>query len=150
MNGEELNPNPLPNPGSVRTPAAAAVAEEEERESNPLMETKTLLIEGLDHEIRYNEQLIQERREEIDAINRASNLISELFQNIGLIVGEQQELIDNIEVSLEMTAEETKTAQIYIERRERQEEKRSSRLCCFLIFSTIITVFTCTLIISLL
>lgn len=47
----------------------------------------------LREEIEYNERLIDEREVEIQNISRASNLINELFQQIGLIVSEQQDLI---------------------------------------------------------
>ncbi len=130
----------------------AFVQESDQLESKPLIFSNsktTKLLTNLQHEIDYTENLIQERQDEIIQISRASNLINEIFQNIGLIVSEQQELIDNIEVNLELTSAQTKSAQIYIEKRERQEEKRSSRIWCFLIFSIIITIFCCTLLICL-
>jgi hypothetical protein len=48
---------------------------------------------GLKDEIAYNERLIDERETEIQNISRASNLINELFQQIGLLASEQQDLI---------------------------------------------------------
>lgn len=48
---------------------------------------------GLKEEIEYNERLIDEREQEIQNISRASNLITELFQQIGLVTTEQQDLI---------------------------------------------------------
>ena len=50
----------------------------------------------LKEEIEYNEHLIDERENEIQNISRASNLINELFQQIGLLTIEQQDLIGNI------------------------------------------------------
>ena len=52
-----------------------------------------MMNEGLRQEIEYNERLIDEREVEIQNISRASNLITELFQQIGLVVSEQQDLI---------------------------------------------------------
>lgn len=52
-----------------------------------------LELSGIQNEIAYNESLINEREEEIQNIVRASNLINELFQNIGILVTEQQDLI---------------------------------------------------------
>lgn len=50
-------------------------------------------VSGINHEIEYNERMIREREAEIQDIGRASALINELFQNIGIIVHEQQDLI---------------------------------------------------------
>ena len=55
--------------------------------------SKVLLIPGLKEEIEYNEQLIGEREAEIENISRASNLINELFQQIGILAAEQQDLV---------------------------------------------------------
>lgn len=51
------------------------------------------MIPGLKEEIEYNELLIDEREVEIQNISRASNLINELFQQIGIITSEQQDLV---------------------------------------------------------
>lgn len=56
---------------------------------------RALLTTGISHEIEYNERIIRERESEIRDISRASALINELFQNIGVIVHEQQDLIGN-------------------------------------------------------
>lgn len=55
-----------------------------------------MMIPGLKEEIEYNERLIHERENEIQSISRASNLINELFQQIGILTSEQQDLIGKI------------------------------------------------------
>ena len=55
--------------------------------------SKALMIPGLKEEIEYNEHLIDEREAEIQNISRASNLINELFQQIGILTAEQQDLV---------------------------------------------------------
>lgn len=52
-----------------------------------------VLTSSLQQEIDYNEGLIDERENEIQSISRASNLINELFQQIGILASEQQDLI---------------------------------------------------------
>ena len=54
------------------------------------------MIPGLKAEIEYNEHLIDERENEIQNISRASNLITELFQQIDILTNEQQDLIGKI------------------------------------------------------
>ena len=54
---------------------------------------QSLMIPGLKEEIEYNEHLIDERENEIQNISRASNLINELFQQIGLLTTQQQDLV---------------------------------------------------------
>lgn len=54
------------------------------------------MMPGLKEEIEYNEHLIDERENEIQNISRASNLINELFQQIGLLTTQQQDLIGNL------------------------------------------------------
>lgn len=51
------------------------------------------MAQGLKEEIEYNEHLIDERENEIQNISRASNLINELFQQIGFLTTQQQDLI---------------------------------------------------------
>lgn len=72
----------------------------EEEEKLPLIGNKEtlrqqsiVLTSGLEQEIEYNEALIDERENEIQSISRASNLINELFQQIGILATEQQDLI---------------------------------------------------------
>ena len=59
---------------------------------------RRLELSGIQNEIAFNESLINEREEEIQNIVRASNLINELFQNIGILVTEQQDLIGKLKV----------------------------------------------------
>lgn len=46
----------------------------------------------------YTELTINEREDEIFRIVRASNLINEMFQNIGILVTEQHDLIGKIKM----------------------------------------------------
>lgn len=48
---------------------------------------------GLDNEISYNQALIQEREQGIIDIENAMAEIHELFCDLGLLVGEQQDII---------------------------------------------------------
>jgi len=64
--------------------------------SQPLIQAQSqhqVDLRSLQHEIDYNETIIQERQEEIENIARASELVQELFHNIGVIVSEQQDLV---------------------------------------------------------
>lgn len=54
------------------------------------------MIPELKEEIEYNERLIDEREAEIENISRASNLINELFQQIGILTTEQQDLVGKL------------------------------------------------------
>lgn len=71
----------------------------QEADSQPLLSSvhgqsqQQIDIRNLQHEIDYNETIIQERQEEIENISRASELVNELFHNIGVIVSEQQDLV---------------------------------------------------------
>lgn len=55
------------------------------------------MIPGLKEEIEYNERLIDEREAEIENISRASNLINELFHQIGVLTTEQQDLVGKLD-----------------------------------------------------
>jgi len=61
-----------------------------------ILSSQSFTIPGLKEEIEYNEHLIDERENEIQNISRASNLINELFQQIGLLTNQQQDLIGNL------------------------------------------------------
>jgi hypothetical protein len=131
-------------------------------------------VGALSHEIAYNEALIQEREAEIENIARASELVQELFQNVGVIVSEQQGLIgtkcrnsrgpcylltdwltdwldaDNIEANAEMTASHTKRATHHIATTHQQHKRRTSRLCFFILLAVLFALFLLALVNSLL
>lgn len=143
----------------------------EEEEKLPLIGNKEtlrqqsiVLTSGLEQEIEYNEALIDERENEIQSISRASNLINELFQQIGILATEQQDLIgklllkivffhstsslDNIEANAENTRDTTRKATVHLERTHQQHQRKTSRMCFYFILIVIAGVFVITLLAS--
>jgi hypothetical protein len=146
-------------------------AQMEEEEKLPLIGSKEtlrqqsiVLTSGLEQEIEYNEALIDERENEIQSISRASNLINELFQQIGILATEQQDLIgklllkivffhstsslDNIEANAENTRDTTRKATVHLERTHQQHQRKTSRMCFYFILIVIAGVFVITLLAS--
>ena len=52
-------------------------------------------LQQLDSEVQYNDQIIEERENEIFVIEQGITELNEIFRDLGTIVGEQQNLLGN-------------------------------------------------------
>lgn len=122
-----------------RSPENRAEITEGERESLiPTESTSQLGVRPaeLQHEIAYNEALIQEREQGIEEIEATMAEVQEIFGAMGLMVGEQQGYVDNIEANMEAAAARTTAAvRELTTARERRRRRRSSLM--FLMFLVI-------------
>mmetsp|Transcript_37412 Transcript_37412/g.44641 ORF Transcript_37412/g.44641 Transcript_37412/m.44641 type:complete len:282 (+) Transcript_37412:119-964(+) len=67
---------------------------------SPLYEEHKSILAN-QHEEAYSEQLMHEREAEILDINRKVHTVNEIYADLANIIGEQQELIDNIDNTIE-------------------------------------------------
>lgn len=97
-------------------------------------------VTGLENEISYNQALIQEREQGIQEIEAAMAEVHEIFCDLGLLVGEQQGYLDNIEANIESSAIRARGAVRELTRaRDRQRRKRGN-IICMLFFALFILI----------
>lgn len=90
--------------------------------------------QSLATEISYNEDLILEREQGIQEIEAAMAEVHEIFCDLGLIVGEQQGLVHNIEANMEASAVRTRAAVRELSTaRDRQRRRRGNVICVVLL-----------------
>lgn len=97
-------------------------------------------VSGLENEISYNQALIQEREQGIQEIEAAMAEVHEIFCDLGLLVGEQQNYLDNIEANIEASAVRARGAVRELTRARDRQRRRRGNLICMLFFALFILV----------
>jgi len=80
----------------------------------------------------YNEEELRARKEEIIQIERDVVEVAEMFKDLHVLVGEQQEHIDNIESNVESAREHTKQGHEELVQAEQYQKKARRKQCCIL------------------
>lgn len=97
-------------------------------------------VAGLENEISYNQALIQEREQGIQEIEAAMAEVHEIFCDLGLLVGEQQGYLDNIEANIESSAVRARGAVRELTRARERQRRRRGNIICMLFFALFILV----------
>ncbi|PWW78692.1 t-SNARE [Tuber magnatum] len=105
----------------------------------PLVQQQLALAEQ--NEVDFQESLIIEREEEIRGIEQGITELNEIFRDLGTMVNQQGEMIDDIEVYVGNTATSTKAADQELTQAARYQKGARNKACCLLlILSIILTV----------
>ncbi|RPA91279.1 t-SNARE [Choiromyces venosus 120613-1] len=105
----------------------------------PLVQQQLALAEQ--SEVDFQESLIIEREEEIRGIEQGITELNEIFRDLGTMVNQQGEMIDDIEVYVGNTATSTKAADQELSQAARYQKGARNKACCLLlILSIILTV----------
>ncbi|KAG0136538.1 t-SNARE [Tuber indicum] len=105
----------------------------------PLVQQQFALAEQ--SEVEFQESLIVEREEEIRGIEQGITELNEIFRDLGTMVSQQGEMIDDIEVYVGNTATSTKAADQELTQAARYQKGARNKACCLLlILSIILTV----------
>lgn len=105
----------------------------------PLVQQQFALAEQ--SEVEFQESLIIEREEEIRGIEQGITELNEIFRDLGTMVSQQGEMIDDIEVYVGNTATSTKAADQELTQAARYQKGARNKACCLLlILSIILTV----------
>lgn len=92
-------------------------------------------------EVAYQQQLIEEREDEIQAIEQGIQELHEIFTDLGTIVAEQGTIVDNIEANMYSVAGSTQEASTQLTKASRyQRRARGRALCLFIILAVILAV----------
>jgi len=84
-------------------------------------------------ELAHQESLIQEREAEIREIETGIHELHEIFRDIGSLVNEQGEMIDNIEVNISSIARDTADAAQELDSAHDYQRKAGRRAACLMI-----------------
>ena len=77
-----------------------------------------------------NDSIIQEREGDIANIHRTVQEVSEIFQDLALLVDEQGAHIDNIQTNIESAGTQTAKGVQQLAKASRSQKKNRGRLCC--------------------
>ena len=77
-----------------------------------------------------NDSIIQEREGDIANIHRTVQEVSEIFQDLALLVDEQGAHIDNIQTNIESAGSQTAKGVQQLAKASRSQKKNRGRLCC--------------------
>merc|ERR1712146_666681 len=80
--------------------------------------------------VAFNDSIIREREEDIANIHRTVQEVSEIFQDLALLVDEQGTHIDNIQTNIESAARQTGKGVQQLASASRSQRKNRSRMCC--------------------
>eukprot|EP00310_Coccolithus_braarudii_P015034 CAMPEP_0183352762 /NCGR_PEP_ID=MMETSP0164_2-20130417/30296_1 /TAXON_ID=221442 /ORGANISM="Coccolithus pelagicus ssp braarudi, Strain PLY182g" /LENGTH=280 /DNA_ID=CAMNT_0025525289 /DNA_START=135 /DNA_END=977 /DNA_ORIENTATION=- len=90
--------------------------------------------------VALNEDVIAERERGINNIHRTVNEVSEIFQDLALLVTEQGEHIDNIQTNIESAAQQTSRGVRELAKANRSQKRARSRLCCLALAMIVLLV----------
>ncbi|SJL03917.1 related to syntaxin 12 [Armillaria ostoyae] len=91
------------------------------------------------HELAYQESLIQERENDIREIESGIHELAEIYRDLGTIVGEQGEMLDNIEANISSVALDTSRASEELTTAAHYQRKAGKRAACLMIVLTVVT-----------
>ncbi|PFH54054.1 hypothetical protein AMATHDRAFT_53858 [Amanita thiersii Skay4041] len=108
--------------------------EEAPIQSSPeLRQAQILQTQLSPHELAYQESLIQEREAEIREIETGIHELSEIFRDLGTLVGQQGAMIDNIELNISSVHADTGAAAQELVTAAEYQRKAGRRAACLLI-----------------
>lgn len=123
------------------------MVDEEQQHAPLLMEHKSQgqkEMTAVEIDMRFNDQLIEERERGIAEIQQQIGEVNEIFQDLAVLVNEQGNMIDDIEANIVSTAVRTKEAQKELTKADKSQKSARNKMVCLAI-----TVFTALIILIL-
>ncbi|KAJ3394530.1 hypothetical protein HDU92_006806 [Lobulomyces angularis] len=117
--------------------------EEEENEGVPLLaesnsKKKLVELKQMDNQIDYNENLIQEREQDLRQIESSMLEVNEIFRDLGTLVHEQGHMLDNIENNVDSVAINMENATGELRTANEYHKKARRRAFCLTVVLAII------------
>lgn len=102
-----------------------------EQERTPQLQQAQLLQQQLSpHELAYQESLIQERQAEIQEIETGMHELHQIFTELGTLVVNQGEMLNNIESNIDRVADDTQGAATELTTASEYQRKAGRRAAC--------------------
>jgi t-SNARE complex subunit (syntaxin) len=90
------------------------------------------------HELAYQESLIHEREAEIREIETGIHELSEIFRDLGTLIGQQGSMIDNIELNISSVATDTGAASQELTTAAEYQRKAGKRAACLMLILAVV------------
>lgn len=134
-----VDPNLPPEPSQM----AIEYEDRSDTEQTPLLKA-----DMKQHISNAQMQEIAEREAGIREIHSTMLEVHGIYQDIGILVNEQQYAIDNIEINVESTFGYTRAAKDELVTSDRRRGKRKARFFCIIFLAILVFVFVGTIIAS--
>ncbi|KDQ11074.1 hypothetical protein BOTBODRAFT_35608 [Botryobasidium botryosum FD-172 SS1] len=99
-------------------------------------------------DLAYQESIIQEREREIREIETGIHELNEIFRDLGTLVVEQGDMLDNIESNVSSSAQHTSAAAGELTQAAEYQRSAGRRACCLMIIMVIVVAIVLLAILS--
>ncbi|MCD7453440.1 t-SNARE domain-containing protein 1 [Datura stramonium] len=113
-----------------------------------LLESKRQDIVQLEHEIFFNEAIIEEREQGIIEIQQHIGELNEMFKDLALLVHEQGVMLDDISSNIESSHDETAQAAQQLTKASKTQRSNSSLSCLLLVIFGVILLIIIVLVLA--
>ena len=87
-----------------------------------------------------NNEILENREKQINNLHQGVQEISELFQDMSLLVTQQGQNLDNIQSNIESSVNYIESANFQLNKAKNYQYKKRSRFCCLFLLLFIIIV----------
>ncbi|KAG6820619.1 hypothetical protein H0H93_014222 [Arthromyces matolae] len=120
----------------------------DEENPNVLRQAQILQQQLSPHELAYQESLIQEREAEIREIESGMHELSEIFRDLGTLVGEQGQMIDDISNNIFSVHTDTREAAQELVTAHQYQRKAGRRAACLMLVLAVVVAIVLLAILS--
>jgi len=120
-----------------RSPISEEDRQQEENKSLLEAQRQDQLVQ-IDDELDFQDAIIQERNEQIRAVQGQMVQVNDIFQYLAGLVEEQGEHIDNIQTNIELASQHVVAAGKELKGADKSQQSSRKKLCFLAIFVTII------------
>ncbi|KAG6812108.1 hypothetical protein H0H92_004337 [Tricholoma furcatifolium] len=119
-----------------------------EENPNTLRQAQILQQQLSPHELAYQESLIQEREAEIRVIESGMHELAEIFRDLGTLVGEQGQMIDDLGNNIFSVANDTRDAAQELTTAHEYQRKAGRRAACLMLVLAVVVAIVLLAILS--
>eukprot|EP01104_Vermistella_antarctica_P001622 TRINITY_DN116_c0_g1_i1.p2 TRINITY_DN116_c0_g1~~TRINITY_DN116_c0_g1_i1.p2 ORF type:complete len:170 (+),score=43.28 TRINITY_DN116_c0_g1_i1:490-999(+) len=133
-------PQSAPSPSNDRSMYSQNNSYNETDEGESLLHPAQQDLLEVEQEREFNEALIQEREDGIREIEAAMNEVNEIFRDLGTLVLDQGQMIDNIESHIDTAVEKTGAGVAELRQAEKTQRSARTKMCCIALIVIIVGV----------
>lgn len=95
-------------------------------------------LSQMDAQIDYSSALIQEREEGIKEIEATMQEVNDIYRDLGTIVHEQGDMLDNIEANMSSVDHHVETGAKELVKANHYQKKTRNKMCCVLVIVVVV------------
>ncbi|RDB15296.1 Syntaxin pep12 [Hypsizygus marmoreus] len=123
---------------AVEDEQAGTTSSHEDVDQTTLRQAQILQSQLSPHELAYQESIIVEREAEIREIESGMHELAEIFRDLGTLVGEQGQMIDDIGTNIFSVANETEDAGRELVTAHEYQRKAGRRAACLMLILVVV------------